>query len=116
MGGGGKADALSSLVESGGLQALGYPVDEEEGMGTYSNPNGTFILYSSCALGPESEPVIPSGKDPILYVSGMNIQVSFEGGPEGMNPEVIVCIGIAGTRVDDIGTDVQYISSGGFVE
>ncbi len=40
-GGGGKADALSSLFEAGGLQALGYPmpVDEEMGfgMGAYSD-------------------------------------------------------------------------------
>ncbi len=82
-------------------------------MGTYSNPNGTFILYSSCLsmLGPGSDPVIPSGKDPNLYVTGMNIQMSLEGGPELWIPEVVICIGIAGTNADDIGTDVQYVSN-----
>ncbi len=112
--GGGKSDALSSLLESGGLQLLGYPSGGEEGIpvSIYSNPNGTFFLDSACMsmLGPGADPVIPSGKEPILYVNGMNIQIDFEGGP-GANPEVIICIGIAGTNAGDIGTNVQYTSS-----
>ncbi len=111
-GGGGKAEALSSLVEAGGLQLLGYRAGGEEEMGIYSNPNGSYYLDGSCMaiLGPESEPVIPSGKDPIVYVNGMNIQMSIEGGP-GRTPEVIICIGIAGTNADDIGTSVQNLSN-----
>jgi len=112
-GGGGKADALSSLVESGGLQLLGYPAggEEEIAMGI-SNPNGTYYLDRWCMaiLGPESEPVIPSGKAPIVYVNGINVQMSSEGGL-GKTPEVIICIGIAGTNADDIGTSVQNLST-----
>ncbi len=113
-GGGGKAEALSSLLDSGGLQLLGYPSGGEEGIptGTYSNPNGTFFLNNSCVsiTGPGADPVIPSGKDPILYVNGVNVQMSFLGGPEE-TPEVIICVAIAGTSAGDIGTNVQYVLS-----
>ncbi len=113
-GGGGTADALSSLAMSGGFQTLGYPVSGEEpgSSFTYSNPNGSFYLFTSSMCS--SSPVIPSGKDPVLYVTAIDIQVQEgPGGPGGpqpgsASPDVVVCVGIAGTNADDIGTTVQY--------
>ena len=64
--------------------------------GTYSTIDGDFTLPTSLP-GACSAPTIPSGGTPLVYVHGLNAQT-------GNN----VCIGIAGTQADDIGTSITF--------
>lgn len=91
FGGGGGAAALSDLSEDG-FASIGYPASAG---GSYSNVNGTFSLEA--ATGCEAEPTIPSEGTIAIYVNATN-------GDTGNN----VCIGIAGTSANDIGTVVEY--------
>ena len=70
---------------------IGYPSTG----GTYTSPDGTYTLAAthSCSSAPQ----IPSGNTPFIYVNFTNADT-----------EVDVCIGIAGTRVVDIGTEVSF--------
>lgn len=105
VGGGGGADALAALGVLGGMQTLGYPTVEESLGSYYDNPNGRFTFSPISLCG--TEPTIPSGNAPIVYLLG----ASYEGDVESVGPEdinVAVCVGIAGTSADDIGTVVIY--------
>lgn len=108
-GGGGSADALSSLADlflgGSGFQKLGYPTDAS-GL-YYANANGTYVFAPAgvgCAV------TIPSGKDPLLYIISSNEILVGEETIRG-NFEVGICLGIAGTNPDDIGTSIQYAGS-----
>ncbi len=64
--------------------------------GTYTNVNADYTLPTALPGGC-SAPTIPSGDPPLVYVYGNNAQT-------GNN----VCVGIAGTQADDIGTDINF--------
>ncbi len=104
-GGGGSVAALAVVLFS----RLGYPTDASGG---YSNANGTYGFALSGLE--ECEVTIPSGKDPLVYILGVNARLNGEAilGED----DVAICIGIAGTNADDIGTDVVYFKGGGSLE
>ncbi len=64
--------------------------------GTYTNVNGDYTLPTSLP-GACSAPTIPSGGSPLIYVLGNNTQTGNS-----------VCVGIAGTQADDIGTAIAF--------
>ncbi len=64
--------------------------------GTYTNVNADYTLPTSLPSGC-SAPTIPSGGTPLVYVYGNNTQTGND-----------VCVGIAGTQADDVGTAVRY--------
>ena len=65
--------------------------------GTYSNVNADYTLPTSLPGGCTTAPTIPSGSTPLVYVHGLNTQT-------GNN----VCVGIAGTQADDVGTTITF--------
>jgi hypothetical protein len=91
---GGMSEASLSAAASGGsvtFDNIGYP----NSGGTYSNVNGDFTLDTS--NGCTAAPTIPSGTGAVIYVNATNTDT-------GNN----ICVGIAGTTADDIGTVVEY--------
>ena len=104
VGGGGGAAGLASLAGSGseGWAQLGYPTDEETPE-WYTNPNGYFGLGGACGWfsGSGQDPTIPSGNTPNFYIVATD--EPFE------EANVQLCIGVAGTNADDIGTAVVYL-------
>ena len=105
-GGGGGADALALLgagfMGGEGFSRLGYPTDAS-GM-FYVNANGTYA-FAPAGLG--CPVTIPSGRDPILFVLSTN-EILVDAETARGTFEVGICIGIAGTNPDDIGTEVLY--------
>ncbi len=71
---------------------VGYP----NSSGTYTSPNGDFVLSTSLGSGCDT-PVIPSGKPVLIYINATNADT-------GNN----ICVAIAGTEAVDIGTDAKY--------
>ena len=71
---------------------IGYPAS---GGGTYSNVNGDFRLETSTAC--TGTMTVPSSGTPAIYVNATNTDTGND-----------ICIGIAGTSADDIGTLVNY--------
>ena len=65
--------------------------------GTYTNVNADYTLPTALPGGCTVAPTIPSGDPPLVYVHGLNAQT-------GNN----VCVGIAGTQADDIGTSITF--------
>ncbi len=65
--------------------------------GTYTNVNADYTLPTSLPSGCTVAPTIPSGGTPLVYVHGVNTQT-------GNN----VCVGIAGTQADDVGTTITF--------
>lgn len=70
---------------------IGYPSSG----GTYTNVDGMYTLSGTLACS--TAPSIPSGNTPFIYVNFTNDET-----------EVNVCIGISGTLVVDIGTEVEF--------
>jgi len=71
---------------------IGYPTSG----GTYSTPNGDYILSTSLGSNCET-PSIPSGKTALVYINASNAGTGS-----------FVCIAVAGTAASDIGTDANY--------
>ena len=71
--------------------AIGYPASS----GNYTNVNGVFTLSTTNACS--SAPTIPSGGTPVIYVNFNNSDTGND-----------VCVGIAGTKADDIGTVIDF--------
>ena len=71
--------------------AIGYPASG----GDYTNVNGTFTLSTTNACS--SAPTIPSSGTPVIYVNFNNSDTGND-----------VCVGIAGTKADDIGTVIDF--------
>ena len=65
--------------------------------GTYTNVNADYTLPTALPGGCSEAPTIPSAGIPLVYVHGFNAQT-------GNN----VCVGIAGTQADDIGTTITF--------
>ncbi len=65
--------------------------------GVYTNVNGDYTLPMSLPGGCKTAPTIPSGSTPLLYVYGNNTQTGNS-----------VCVGIAGTQADDVGTSITF--------
>ena len=84
---------LDAAATAGSItfDAIGYPNTG----GTYTNVNGDFTISTS--NGCSAAPTIPSTGSVAIYVNFTNTDT-------GNN----VCIGIAGTQADDIGTVVEY--------
>lgn len=70
---------------------IGYPSSG----GVYTNSNGTYEFVSShnCSTAP----TIPSGFTPLIFIEGNNTERKNR-----------VCVGIAGSRSNDIGTVINY--------
>ena len=87
-------DDLAAAASAGSItfDAIGYP----NSGGTYSNVNGDFTLDGSPS-GNCPSITIPSTGTPAIYVNATNTDTLNE-----------ICIGIAGTTADDIGTSVYY--------
>ncbi len=64
--------------------------------GTYTNVNADYTLPTTLPSGC-SAPTIPSGDTPLVYVYGNNAQTGND-----------VCVGIAGTQADDVGTAITF--------
>ena len=64
--------------------------------GTYHSFNGTFTLETSADAACD-EPIIPSGNPALIYINGYD-----------ENTENHICVAVAGTQTDDIGTDTKY--------
>jgi len=64
--------------------------------GTYANVNADYTLPTSLP-GACAAPTIPSGNTVLVYVLGNNTQTGNS-----------VCVGIAGTQADDIGTSIAF--------
>jgi hypothetical protein len=73
---------------------IGYPTSTGA---SYTSVDGDYTLATSHACS--AAPVIPSGRPSFVYVNFHNADT-----------EVSVCIGIAGTQVVDIGTQVDFYS------
>ncbi len=81
----------SETLADATFDKIGYP----NSGGTYSNVNGDFTLSTTNACS--TAPTIPSGGAPQIFVNVNNADTGND-----------VCIGIAGTSADDIGTVVEY--------
>ena len=82
----------SQTLSSCTFNVIGYPTSTGT---TYKSIDGTYTLSTTHACS--AAPVIPSGNPPFIYVNFNN-----------PDTEVNVCIGIAGTKVVDIGTHIDY--------
>lgn len=69
---------------------IGYPASNS----TYTNVNGDYTLVTSAS---GCTPTPPSNGTVLIIVQGLNAE-----------RENQVCVGVAGTRADDIGTDINY--------
>ena len=66
--------------------------------GTYTNVNADYTLVAGAtAPGNCADPDIPSGGTVLVFVYGANAQTGND-----------VCVGIAGTQADDIGTSISF--------
>ena len=85
---------LAAAATAGSIlfTAIGYPASAG---GTYSNVNGDFTISTTNACS--TAPTIPSGGTAVIFVNFTNTDTLNE-----------VCVGIAGTSADDIGTVVEY--------
>lgn len=82
----------SQTLASCNFNVIGYPSSTGT---TYTSVDGTYTLSTTHACS--VAPVIPSSNPAFIYVNFTNAET-----------EVNVCIGIAGTKVVDIGTQVDY--------
>jgi len=71
---------------------VGYP----NSSGTYTNVNGDYALETSLPGGCTA-PTIPSGQTGLIFVHGRNDDRDND-----------VCVAVAGTRADDIGTSINF--------
>ncbi|MFQ5571846.1 MAG: hypothetical protein ACE5G0_19380 [Rhodothermales bacterium] len=74
------------------FDAIGYPNSSS----TYSNVNGDFTLAASASTNCPAI-TIPSGNSALIHVNATNTDTNNE-----------ICVAIAGTTSDDIGTGVFY--------
>ncbi|HMB89447.1 MAG TPA: hypothetical protein VKP65_01285 [Rhodothermales bacterium] len=93
IGGKGANETLADVT----LDDVGYANQS----GTYHSLDGTFTLDAS-ANSECDEPVIPSGNAALIYINGYDD-----------NSGNYICVAVAGTQTDDIGTSTTY---GGGVE
>jgi len=73
---------------------IGYPTS---GGTTYTNVNGEFSLAAGPGSGCAVNPTAPSGQTVLVVVEGYNEDRGNR-----------VCVGIAGTNTNDVGTSVDF--------
>lgn len=88
IGGKGANESLADVT----FDDVGYANQD----GTYHSLSGTFSLATSA--DPEcEEPIIPSGNAALIYIKGYDD-----------NTDNHICVAVAGTKTDDIGTSTTY--------